>query len=525
MQIVSEKFITAMENRPYIAKITVDGIDVIQGDPIKSIDSVWGANSEKSSVTIGCAVASSMEIELDKSLIDVELNGRNMEVELGQEIDGDLEWLSMGTYKVTDLKEGDGSVTAVCENALAHRFNNSYEDVEEFDFTSEEGVSSIEFLKFICNRRGVVVDANGLEDIRLHNISPSGYAERKIIGMLAGLYGKFAVIDRSGVLRFKWYIPTDVIISADDYYEDEMEKAGYDFTLGWLKCYNESMEETMVEGDPDATQGIYFECPWMTDERLTTIWNNLQGFSYRPVTRLEFLGDPRLDPGDIVQLKDCEGVASSVPIMEIRHEFDGGLRTEIAAQGQAESDVFEGPIAREVKRTTAKIIKKQNEIEMAVDALESKVEENAASTTEQITQMVQSSQSIIFTALEEYARTSDLESLKQTVSAQLAILANEVNISVTEQQEKITSVNDTLQQQINEITANYRFTADGQYIGKTDSDTMLRLINDMMQILVAGVAATTVDRTGLTAEQVNVKVIHMGDYTLALGADGHLSLT
>ena len=189
-------------------------------------------------------------------------------------------------------------------------------------------------------------------------------------------------------------------------------------------------------------------------------------------------------------------------------------------------------LGREAASLIGADVEAKRETEAKVDIVMKEMSEQkqslsdlAVTTSTQITSAVQNSQSIIFAALDEYARTSDLESLKETVSTQLSILANEVDISVTEQQEKITTVNDTLQKQIDSITANYRFTADGQYIGKSDSDTMMRLINDMMQILVAGVAATTVDRTGLTAEQVNVKTIHMGDYTLALDANGHLSLT
>ena len=148
-----------------------------------------------------------------------------------------------------------------------------------------------------------------------------------------------------------------------------------------------------------------------------------------------------------------------------------------------------------------------------------------ATTTTQITSAVQNSQSIIFSAMEEYARTSDLDSLKETVAAQLQILANEVNISVSQSREEVTCVNDVLQAQIDEIKANYRFTADGQYIGKTDSDIMLRLVNDIVQFLVSGAATTTIDRYGMNADQANIKTLHMGDYTLSLGNDGHLTLT
>lgn len=119
----------------------------------------------------------------------------------------------------------------------------------------------------------------------------------------------------------------------------------------------------------------------------------------------------------------------------------------------------------------------------------------------------------------------DLGAFKESVATEFEILADGVTIAVTEKVgAQLEAVNNNLQAQINEITANYRFTADGQYIGKSDSDTMMRLINDMMQILVSGVAATTVDKRGLTAEEVNVKTIHMDDYTLTV-SNGILTLT
>lgn len=120
-----------------------------------------------------------------------------------------------------------------------------------------------------------------------------------------------------------------------------------------------------------------------------------------------------------------------------------------------------------------------------------------------------------------------LESYKAESQAELAVMADQVEISVSETvRQEIKAGDDNLLALYNELRMNYDFTADGQYIGKKDSDTMLRLVNDMMQILVAGVAATTVDKTGLTAEQANITTLHMGEYSLTLNDnDGHLTLT
>lgn len=119
-----------------------------------------------------------------------------------------------------------------------------------------------------------------------------------------------------------------------------------------------------------------------------------------------------------------------------------------------------------------------------------------------------------------------LESYKSESQAELSVMSDKVAISVEEKvRQEVKSGDDELRALYNELRMNYDFTSEGQFIGKPGSDTKMKLVNDMMQILVASVAATTVDKTGLTADQANIKTLHMGSYTLAYGNDGHLTLT
>lgn len=366
MKYVSEKFAEAMKSRPYIARITLDSKDVIQGDPIKNIMFRGGSNGDADAVSIGCVVASSVEIELDKTLVEVTLTDRSMDVSLGIDIDGSIEWISMGAYKITDVQGDDDTITVNGLDPAAEHFEAEYEDIEGIDFSSAEGVSAKTFVDAVCSRHGISADLWELEDIMLTGFNPEGLTDRQLIGMVAGLYGRFAAIGRDGVLRFSWYKNVDAEITGDDYYEGGLEKAEYGFSVAWLKCYNEVLEETLIEGDPDAAQGIYFSCPWMTQERLELLWETIRGFSYVPVSGLSFLGDPRLEAGDIITVTNLAGESFRVPIMTISHEYDGGLKTEISAQGQSTSDTYEGPVQRETKRTIAKIVKTQNGIEMSV---------------------------------------------------------------------------------------------------------------------------------------------------------------
>lgn len=79
--------------------------------------------------------------------------------------------------------------------------------------------------------------------------------------------------------------------------------------------------------------------------------------------------------------------------------------------------------------------------------------------------------------------------------------------------------------EIDGIKTYFRFDADGQYIGRADDEVILRLSAGIIDVLVAGYATATFDRTGMTAEQANIKTLHMGEYTLDLGNDGHLTLS
>lgn len=365
MQNVSAAFLAAMGNAPYIARLTLDGSDIIQGNAIHNIDFTGGSNGDNDAITLGGTVAGSVTILLEKADVSFDMKSRDLSVELGIELGSGTEWIPMGTYTVTDAVEDDGILTVTACDALSSKFDVEYEAVEGFDFSSDNGVDDLAFLEALCARRGVKIDTSGLEPIPLKS-SPEGYTERQIIGFISALHGGFADIDRSGLLKILWYSAADKTVDTDEYYDSGMEKASYNFTVGWLKCYVEPTEETLTLGDENAEQGIYFECPWMDEDRLTEIWEMVRDFAYRPVTELRFFGDPRLDPGDIITLEDCSGAVHAVPIMSITHEYDGGIITQISAKGQAKSDAYEGPVQRETKRLYSKILKKQNEIELSI---------------------------------------------------------------------------------------------------------------------------------------------------------------
>lgn len=142
-------------------------------------------------------------------------------------------------------------------------------------------------------------------------------------------------------------------------------------------------------------------------------------------------------------------------------------------------------------------------------------------------ELIQTNNEIMMGVLEGYSKVSDIESLRQDFETSLSILPDKVAIQVSESTEqRFVDFENNFQEQIDNITAHYRFTADGQYIGLEGSDAIMRLFNDVMQIIVSGNVATEVDRNGLTATVANILTLFLGDYTLKYNPqDGHLTLT
>lgn len=62
------------------------------------------------------------------------------------------------------------------------------------------------------------------------------------------------------------------------------------------------------------TREISFSNPFMTQEMLDNVWKVLSGYEYMPGS-IKFMGDPRVDPWDVLTVSDLNGTAYKVPVM------------------------------------------------------------------------------------------------------------------------------------------------------------------------------------------------------------------
>ena len=206
--------------------------------------------------------------------------------------------------------------------------------------------TTLKMLSEIATKCGVAFNASGLTAVTIKD-KPEGYTCREIIGYIAGLYGKFAVCDRTGKIAFKWF-DTTVQLSENCY--DTPTVATDDITVGRVVC-----------GDFTAGTGtaITYDCLFMTQNQLNTVQKSLNGFKYRTGEIPLRLGNMLIDAWDTVSIT-YGGETVKIPVATISMTFNGGLSMTIEAPAEEQSadsgESYKSPAQKQAERITADII-------------------------------------------------------------------------------------------------------------------------------------------------------------------------
>ena len=187
----------------------------------------------------------------------------------------------------------------------------------------------------------------------------AGSTYRTVVGWLAALCGRNAVISRTGTLEFVWYTASGVTLQQQDCYDgmDQVQDGNRVFSMLAVTVTDEEGEtQTLTPANGAGSSGA-IENPYMTQGRLDAIWTDIGGLTYRPAD-LTFLGDLRLDAGDLITYTLSDGTTCTVPVMSLIHTFDGGVTTQIVSAGLSETAAEVsggGTLTGKVKQLTADI--------------------------------------------------------------------------------------------------------------------------------------------------------------------------
>ena len=314
-------------------------------------------------ITIGSAVASYVQATIENK--GIALSGKEVSLEIGVEVDGAMEYIPMGLYTIQNPKIESNKVTFTAYDRLASRCNGAY--YSKLSYPTD----AVDILAEISTMTGVAIDISTLQrgiqinqraiieegdyneetdesEVITTYVNPfDGYTYKETIGFIAGLFGKFAICGRTGMIEFRWYQDISYEIPSNIFYND-LQETEESFSIKRLTCDNS--DQTLSSGS--GATGISMQNPVMTQSILDGVYNTVQGLVFTPAA-LRFIGDTRLDIGDIVTAVKNDGTKFTIPIISLITSYDGGLMQTIASYGNtAEEDDSDtkGPITEMAER-------------------------------------------------------------------------------------------------------------------------------------------------------------------------------
>ena len=312
-------------------------------------------------ISIGGAVSSYVEIKMwDPGFA---LDGTELEISICMVIDSKPEWVALGLFTAQKPKSDGGVVTFTAYDRIQTRMSGAF--ISELTYPCDGKTVLVEMAKktgvpiittnlpdgVMIPKRAVstdsIVDGYGNPVTDTKYVTPfDGYTYREALSYIAQFYGMFATVDRVGNVVFRWYTAADCSISADRYYDD-LTLGESVFTVEKIIC--QAGNDTLSAGE--GTACMQLENPVMTQERLTAVYQQIKTLEFLPAS-VSFLGDPRIDVGDIIAVTDKTGNVVKIPVMSLVQDYDGGLLSEVQSFGKSESATGQskGPTAQKLDR-------------------------------------------------------------------------------------------------------------------------------------------------------------------------------
>lgn len=317
-------------------------------------------------INIGETCASHVEFEIYNPKVTLE--NKEIQVKCGIEVNGSIEYVSLGYFTVTKP-----SIESEVYKYIAY---DRMIGLERLYVSSLTNPTTSTVMNEIATQLGYSF-ASTITEISLDVNKIKGYTYREMLGFISALCGANCIFNGDGAIEFKWFVqPTSNLatIGTDRLYENGLElNSDNDLTVGYIKCATgETIENTTTdengEENTETTDvilsvgsgsfGINISNPLMTQTVLENIYNTyFSNFTFRPC-KVNMLGNILLECGDIVTVNNGTNTYT-VPIMSIQHSIDGGVVTNIEtiAQNETEQEInYTSPTVKLMDRVYYEIL-------------------------------------------------------------------------------------------------------------------------------------------------------------------------
>ncbi|MBA4700724.1 MAG: hypothetical protein H2212_14970 [Ruminococcus sp.] len=314
---------------------------------ITSIILKGGSNSGTSFI-IGSCISQYIEVQMEKPSVFVE--NEEIEWRIGGQISATVEeYIPMGIF-TAQKPEADEEVIKFTAYDRMLKTDRGY-------FSSlPANTTTLAVLNEISIFLGIPIVTTGLSAITIKR--PDGYTCREVLSYISQMYSGFAVCDRQGQITIKTYAASGLSIAPAKYWDSFVHNE-FPYTFQKIVCHTGKDAEgnTISISAGSGNREMTISNPLMTQSILNSVAAKLQGFNYMPGS-LKFLGDPRVDVWDILNVANKDGTVYKVPVMNFTQDFDGGLTSTVESVGETETQEqqgFKGPVTQAIERVSVKL--------------------------------------------------------------------------------------------------------------------------------------------------------------------------
>jgi len=297
-----------------------------------------------SELSVGSVYASYIEGSLKRCATD--LNTKELTYNVGLKVNGAFEYLTMGKFTVIEAKESNGSVTFMAVSTLGMKGNLAYSTSLTYPTTINNVLSEL------STALGTTITLKGLVGTGTIQKPLTGLV-RDALGTIGCLLGGFVTEDNTGNIVISKYNAGETV-TIEPYRSIMLPEFLPPYLITGIKI-NVDDETEYVSGTPVIIQ----ECEWMTQALFNVMKNNIVGLQFDLAEVQIALGDPRIEPWDILGVTDLKSSTHNVPCFEIVHTFNGGFETEVMAEVETAemSDTnVRGALSKVVERLDADVL-------------------------------------------------------------------------------------------------------------------------------------------------------------------------
>lgn len=331
------------DSRTFKCLLTYDKVSITK---VKSIKLTGGSEAEDD-FSLGSTMSQYIEVTIPDGNLLIE--GKEILLQIGMDVDGLTEYVPMGYFTAGKPKKADDQITFTAYDRMMN--------TERTFSMNGTTTNTVAVLKKIADITGVPVVTSGLTAISMK--VPKGYSCREVLSYVAQLHGAFAVCNRRGQIELHTYVDSDYKVKPNRYWGN-FEHNDYAFDVSKFVCFTgqDKNGKSISISSGSGARSVSFSNPFMTQTALNNILASFKNFSYMPGA-LKMMGDPRLDSWDVLTVEDLSGNTYKVPVMKLEWEYDGGLTYSVEAVGLSEEETnadYKGPQTKEMERYYAQLV-------------------------------------------------------------------------------------------------------------------------------------------------------------------------